>query len=54
MTTEVIERLNTEIDYWRFTDSLTEDEDLRLVLFRTFLLDIVNDIEYMKIVKGVQ
>jgi hypothetical protein len=52
MKTNVIERLKTEIDHWRFTDSLTENEDLRLVLFRTFLLDIVNDIEYMKIVKG--
>ena len=53
MLTEVIERLNTEIDHWRFTDNLTENEDLRLVLFRTFLLDIFNDIEYNKIVKGV-
>ena len=53
MSTEVIERLNTEIDHWRFTDNLTENEDLRLVLFRTFLLDIFNDIEYNKIVKGV-
>jgi len=53
MLTEAIERLNTEIDHWRFTDNLTENEDLRLVLFRTFLLDIFNDIEYNKIVKGV-
>ena len=52
MTTEVIERLKTEIDNWRFIDGLTENEDLRLVLFRIFLIDIVNDIEYMKIVKG--
>jgi len=51
MTIEVIERFKSEFDNWRFTDSLTENEDLRLVLFKTFLSDIFFDIEYIEIVK---